>query len=126
MTAARSARVALPVASVLRRGDLLVIAFGGKGRQLAEVLGPLTPAGKLPVRKWRANSARWTDRTFIRPDAIRAAGTDAIEYARTLREPPPLPWVGASLKAGELARGACAWPTAHGPGCRCRTEASHA
>lgn len=67
----------------LRRGDLVLVRFGGKGAQLAEVLGPARADRSIPVRKWRRKSARWTLRTFIRAGEI--VSIPSAPHADTLR-----------------------------------------
>lgn len=45
----------------LSSGRKVRVPFGSKGSQLAEVVDPrIDSKGRLKVRKWRANSDRWT------------------------------------------------------------------
>lgn len=73
-------------AGVLSRGHLVVVRFGGRGQQVALVLGSPRDNGRVPVMKWRANSRRWTTRVFVTAaevlgaadgNDLHAAGLDA-------------------------------------------------
>ena len=66
----------------VRRGSLIVVKFGNRGGQLAEVLGDPRADGRIPVRKWRRTSRRWTLRVFVRAGEVlyvtRAPAADTL------------------------------------------------
>ena len=57
-------------AARLRKGDKITVRWGSDGTQAAEVLGPPISSGKIPVRKYRANSRKWTGRVLVSPREI--------------------------------------------------------
>lgn len=57
-------------ASRLRAGDKVFVKYGTNGKQLAVLFGAMTTGGRVPLRKFRANSRRWTNRMTVAPSEI--------------------------------------------------------
>ena len=67
----REGRLTIEQVREIRFGDEITVRYGSVGTQRAKVERPFNPiTGKLYVRKYRANSGRWTGLTAIVPREI--------------------------------------------------------
>jgi hypothetical protein len=54
-------------------GDFIRVRFGVRGSQVAEVIGVGMEGGRpilFAVRKWRRNSCRWSQPTYVSPSEV--------------------------------------------------------
>lgn len=97
---------AVAIAAKARRGDLLVVRYGGSGAQLAQVLADFPSlSGNVAVQKYRANSGRWTGKTYVRPGAILAAGGAAARLAAAVLPERELDRIAHDAAYGRTRRG---------------------